>query len=51
MAPHTATGDKAGWDTGEIAQDESNEIIVNVEMETYYFCVYHPHMKASFEIE
>ena len=50
LAPHTATADNFGWDTEEIAQNESSEVVVTQDMETSYFCVFHPHMKGSIEI-
>jgi plastocyanin len=50
VAPHTATADKLGWDTQGIVKDESGEITVTADMETSYFCVYHPHMKGEIEI-
>jgi len=50
LAPHTATADELGWDTGEIAKGQSHEMTANKDMETTYFCVFHPHMKGSIEI-
>ncbi|MBI1495428.1 plastocyanin/azurin family copper-binding protein [Halocynthiibacter styelae] len=50
LAPHTATADQFGWDTGEIAKDEIAEVIVTAGMETSYFCAFHPHMKGTIEI-
>lgn len=50
LAPHTATADEFGWDTGEITKGESAELIVTKDMETSYFCAFHPHMKATIEI-
>ncbi len=50
LAPHTATADQFGWDTGEIVKDEAVEIIVTSDMETSYFCAFHPHMKGTIEI-
>jgi len=50
LAPHTATATEIGWDTGEIAGGESGEIVVLKDMETSYFCAFHPHMKGSIEI-
>ena len=47
LAPHTATADKRGWDTGSIAQNQSADIRVTADMEVTYFCVFHPHMKAE----
>jgi len=50
LAPHTATADEFGWDTEELAKDETREITVIEGMETSYFCVFHPHMKGAIEI-
>ncbi|MCK0104596.1 cupredoxin domain-containing protein [Pseudohalocynthiibacter sp. F2068] len=50
IAPHTATANELGWDTEELAQGVSSEIIVTGGMETSFFCTFHPHMKGSFEI-
>lgn len=50
LAPHTATADAFGWDTEEIAQGVSAELIVTQGMETGYFCAFHPHMTGSLEI-
>jgi plastocyanin len=50
VAPHTATADEFGWDTEEIAKGASGEIAVTEDMETTYFCAFHPHMKGSIEI-
>jgi plastocyanin len=47
LAPHTATASEFGWDTGEISGGNSAEVIVTSEMETTYFCAFHPHMIAS----
>ena len=51
LAPHTATADEFGWDTEELARGEAAEVVVTREMETSYFCVFHPHMKGSLEID
>ena len=50
VVPHTATANEFGWDTGALAQGESAEIVVKQEMETSYFCVFHPHMKGTIEL-
>jgi len=50
VAPHTATANEGGWDTSELTKGNSFDVIVTVDMETSYFCAFHPHMKASFEI-
>lgn len=50
LAPHTATANELGWDTGELATGQSADVEVSEEMETEYFCVFHPHMKGSIQI-
>ena len=51
IAPHTATGVDESWDTGEIVQNASMSIPVSSDMQTSYFCRFHPHMKAELMIE
>jgi plastocyanin len=51
LAPHTASADEFGWDTGEIAKGSSVKIIITTGMETSYFCAFHPHMKGTIEIQ
>jgi plastocyanin len=50
LAPHPATADNSGWDTGEIARGESVQIVVTADMDRNYFCAFHPHMKGVIEI-
>ena len=50
LAPHTATADEFGWDTAELAQGETAQVVVTEGMETSYFCVFHPHMTGTIEI-
>ncbi|WP_300030320.1 cupredoxin domain-containing protein [uncultured Roseobacter sp.] len=50
LAPHTATAGGFGWDSSEIVNGSSAEIVVTEGMETSYFCVFHPHMRATLEI-
>lgn len=50
LAPHTATADEFGWDTGEIVNGASASIEVTEGMETTYFCSFHPHMKGTIVI-
>ncbi|MVO18694.1 hypothetical protein GO984_23065 [Rhodobacteraceae bacterium CY05] len=51
LAPHTATGNALGWNTGEIAKGMSKELVVTNDMETRYFCAFHPHMKGAIKIK
>lgn len=50
LAPHTATADAFGWDTEKLEQNDAAEVLVTAEMETSYFCVFHPHMKGEIVI-
>lgn len=50
FVPHTATASEFGWDTDALAQGDSGEIVVTTQMETSYFCVFHPHMKGTIEV-
>lgn len=47
LAPHTATADEFGWDTEEIVNGAFAEMQVTEDMETTYFCAFHPHMKGT----
>jgi plastocyanin len=46
LAPHTATADQFGWDTGTLERGEMAAIKVTAGMELSYFCIFHPHMKG-----
>ena len=50
LAPHTATAQGFGWDTGALERGDSAEITVTEGMDETYFCVFHPHMKARLVI-
>jgi plastocyanin len=50
LAPHTATANEFGWETGELSSGQSAEITVTADMEVSYFCAFHPHMKAMIEV-
>ena len=50
LAPHTATADEGGWDTGEIVKNDHRSVTVTEGMETSYFCAFHPHMKGTIEV-
>ncbi|MEM7636506.1 MAG: plastocyanin/azurin family copper-binding protein [Pseudomonadota bacterium] len=50
IAPHTATASEGGWDTGELVKDAQASITVTADMETSYFCAFHPMMKAQLSI-
>ncbi|WP_299374245.1 cupredoxin domain-containing protein [uncultured Tateyamaria sp.] len=50
VAPHTASADEFGWDTGEIVKGGTGKITVTEDMKKSYFCAFHPHMRGSIEI-
>ncbi|MEP1443402.1 MAG: cupredoxin family copper-binding protein [Hyphomicrobiales bacterium] len=50
LAPHTATANEGGWDTGEIVKGDSRSIVATKGMEVDYFCAFHPHMKGTIEV-
>ena len=50
IAPHTATATDSSWDTGELAQGESADIVVRDDMQASYYCRYHPMMKGQLTI-
>ena len=50
LVPHTATATEGGWDAGEIVKGASRMITVTDDMETNYFCAFHPHMKGTIEL-
>ena len=50
LAPHTATAQEFGWDTGPLERGQTGEVTVIDGMEVDYFCVFHPHMVARLRI-
>ena len=50
LAPHTATATDFGWDTGELGKGDNQTVPVTKDMETSYFCAFHPHMKGTLEV-
>lgn len=50
IAPHTATADEFGWDTGTLERNQTAQVEVTASMELSYFCVFHPHMKGKVAI-
>lgn len=50
IVPHTATAKDGSWDTETLETGQSMQIIVTEGMDRAYFCVFHPHMKASLRI-
>ena len=49
IVPHTATARDTSWNTGEIAANATTRIVVTGN--AHYFCLYHPNMTASVELE
>jgi len=47
LAPHTATANEFGWDTGTMKRNQSAELVVTADIETAYFCAFHPHMTGE----
>jgi plastocyanin len=50
IAPHTATADAGGWDTGTLEKGQSENIKVVAETAGAYFCIFHPQMKGRITI-
>lgn len=46
-APHTATDEAGGWDTGTLGKDESATIIFDNPGVYEYICTFHTYMKGS----
>jgi plastocyanin len=49
--PHTATARDSTWDSGRIEAGESVRMVVRREFKGEYFCVYHPVMTGSFQLD
>lgn len=49
-APHTATADNGGFDTGRLSRGQSATLTFNAAGTFSYFCAVHPHMKGSITI-
>lgn len=47
LAPHTATAEKAGWDSGTLAKRERFERRFNEPGTLGYLCAFHPHMRGE----
>jgi len=50
-APHTATGDGAPWDTGELGKGQSARIGFKDAGTFPYRCEFHPHMRAAIVVK
>lgn len=49
LAPHTATADDGGFDTGTLKKGQSHSLMVTGDLSPAYHCAFHPHMKARIE--
>jgi plastocyanin len=49
--PHTATGEKLDWDTGDINPGESKSVTFNDPGNYYYICKPHPWMYGQIIVE
>lgn len=47
IAPHTATDEAGGWDTGRIAGNDSAEVVFDRPGTYRVICRYHPKMTAE----
>ncbi|MCL5778069.1 cupredoxin family copper-binding protein [Limibaculum sp. FT325] len=47
LAPHTATADGGGWDTGALPQGAAGRITFDTAGHHSYVCAFHPHMKGA----
>lgn len=50
IVPHTATADDKSWDTGSLANNRSESVLMTGNIRAAYFCRFHPKMTAEFEI-
>ncbi|WP_298852650.1 cupredoxin family copper-binding protein [uncultured Ruegeria sp.] len=49
-APHTATSVDKSWDTGALKKNQKASVTFDQVGTRDYFCIYHPHMKASLRV-
>lgn len=50
LAPHTATADDGGFDTGTLEKGQSQTVEVTAELSRTYHCAFHPRMKARINL-
>lgn len=50
FAPHTATRDGGGWNTGDLKNGASGRVIATDAGTYAYHCAYHPQMKATITV-
>ena len=46
FAPHTATADNNGWDTGLLKNEATGRLVMTQPGALSYHCAFHPHMKG-----
>ena len=46
FAPHTATDDDKGWDTGLLKKEATGRLVATRPGTLAYHCAFHPHMKG-----
>ena len=49
IVPHTATAKDASWDTGLMAMNARQSVVVTAEMHLDYYCRFHPMMIGEIE--
>ena len=50
LAPHTATEDNDGFNTGTLKKGQSQTIEVTAALSRTYHCAFHPHMKGRIDL-
>ncbi len=50
LAPHTATADDGGFDTGTLKKGQSQSLVVTKDLSPTYHCAFHPHMEARINL-
>ena len=49
-APHTATQQPGGFDTGRLGRDQSGQVTLNRAGQYDYICDFHPSMRGSITV-
>jgi len=50
IVPHTVTASDKSWDSQLIKQGDEWILDITTEIQTAYYCHYHPMMKAEFDV-
>lgn len=50
LAPHTATARDGSWETGTLANGESQHITFATTGDFDYYCAFHPHMAGTVSV-